>query len=60
MVRRALTHRKRKGKRYQYTGLAGDNEMDQARADMAYGCADDLYSIMMPMFMEKDMEKRVR
>lgn len=41
-------------------GLAGDSEMDHVRADMAYGCVDDIYSIMMPMFMEKDMEKRVR
>ena len=43
-----------------FVGLYGDTEMEQAKCDMIVGCCDDLFHVLMKVYLADGEDARVR
>ena len=43
-----------------FVGLYGDTEMQQAKCDMVVGCCDDLFHLLIKVYLAEGEEAKVR
>ena len=43
-----------------FVGLYGDTEMEQAKCDMIVGCCDDLFHVLMKVYLADGEDAKVR